>query len=301
MNLSNFLENEIIYPAGTPYAGIIGAAPSKGARSPALWNAVYDEIGSEVSMLPFDVSNDKLPPLLEKLESDSYFIGGAVTIPYKEKVADWLGVRRLNDAAKYIGAVNCLYRDEDGRICGTNTDGEAALKSIENNFSLDCEKKVIQIGAGGAGKAVAAYLKNTGYKVKVFVRDVKKIEGFCSSLDLEYYSLDMLPSHLATAALLINTTPIGFSGIGAADETPLNCDLLKLLPKKAGVFDIIYDPSPTKLLQFSMLEGLATLDGKEMNLEQAVLGFKYASPKVPIEKIREAMKLMKDELEKITA
>ena len=79
-----------------------------------------------------------------------------MTIPHKEAVFKWLK-GRLTYSSKKIGAVNCLFRDKNGTLKGTNTDGEAALESFKKKFGNIKNKKILLIGPGGAGKAVASY------------------------------------------------------------------------------------------------------------------------------------------------
>ena len=112
------------------FAAIIGSQPSKGARSPILWNSAFKKHGLNYLMVPLDVEKDNLFKLLDKLNFNKNFIGGSITTPHKVSVADWLGNKISKEAAK-IGAVNCLYRNEKEELIGTNTDGEAAVKSFE--------------------------------------------------------------------------------------------------------------------------------------------------------------------------
>ena len=107
-------------------------------------------------MIPLDVNINKLFKLLNVLEKDKNFIGGCVTTPHKEGVFKWLK-KRLTNSSRKIGAVNCIFRDNKGNLKGTNTDGEAALKSYKTKFGGIKNKKILLIGSGGAGKAVSSY------------------------------------------------------------------------------------------------------------------------------------------------
>jgi shikimate dehydrogenase len=85
--------NPLTYPEGKPFAAILGANPSRGARSPLLWNAAFQAHGVDAEMLPLDVSAEGLIPLLDVLDATPTFIGGAIAVPHKEAVARWLGER----------------------------------------------------------------------------------------------------------------------------------------------------------------------------------------------------------------
>ncbi len=134
-------------------AVIIGRDPSKGARSPLLWNAAFDRLGLDGRMFPVDVASAALPDLLAALRSDSSVIGGAVAMPHKATVIPHLaGTDAVADGA---GAVNAFVR-KDGGLVGSNTDGVAALRSIERSLGPLDGARVLLVGTGGAGSAVAA-------------------------------------------------------------------------------------------------------------------------------------------------
>ena len=77
------------------YAGIIGESPSKGARSPVLWNAAFQGLGVSAMMHPMDVTVKDLANVVEAMRSDRRFIGSAVAVPHKQKVVEFLAERKL--------------------------------------------------------------------------------------------------------------------------------------------------------------------------------------------------------------
>jgi shikimate dehydrogenase len=100
-----FLDNSITSTSGR-FAAILGLSPSKGARSPTLWNAAFSAAGADAVMHPFDVSEAKLPGLLAALKADPRYIGGSVAVPYKKTLVTLLD--RLEPEADRIGAVTYL-------------------------------------------------------------------------------------------------------------------------------------------------------------------------------------------------
>lgn len=270
-----YIENALPAPPEGRYAAIIGRSPSKGARSPVLWNAAFAALDDPARMFAFDVSEDALDRLLAALEADPLFIGGAVTMPHKESVARWLGASRMGPTVAAIGAVNCLFRGADGKLHGTNTDGAAALLCAESTFWPMSGKHVVLLGAGGAGKAVAAYFAAAGAKLRLASREPGRIEPFAASIGAETIGYPVEP-HAVSTQLLVNCTPIGFRSHSAA--SPVDKAFLSQLPADAGVYDIIYDPCPTPLLIAADEVGIPVLDGRSMNLEQAILAFRHAVP-----------------------
>ena len=272
-------DNRLIYAEGRRFAAILGAKPSQGARSPALWNAAFRAHGVDAEMLPFDVPVDHLDPSLAALDDNPRFLGGAVAVPHKERVAQWLG-RRVTPEAAAIGAVNCLFRDDAGRLVGTNTDGEGARVSFESRFGGAAGRSILVMGTGGAGKAVAAFFRNAVEpNGRLFITGRSR-EGrhYAERLRCEWVEWCNLAAALPIADVLINCTSVG-SG-ATAGESPVAAGVLVQLPDQALVFDIIYQPTPSALLVLAAARGLSVLDGAAMNLEQAVLAYGHAVPQL---------------------
>ena len=297
------------------YAAIIGESPSKGARSPILWNAAFKDLGLLCQMVPMDVSTQKLEVLLRELDQDLDFIGGAVAVPYKETVANWLSDlddERLSHEAQAIGSVNCLYRNSSGILCATNTDGEGAVLSLLSKHENIKGLNAILIGPGGAGKAVAAFVRRAigrSGRLTISARRPDLFSNFAKRIDASLIEWPPPRKILIDYNIVINCTTIGSKSrvsdgkktIDLVNHTPLallnsendyNSSLaLERLPKDTIVFDIIYDPAPTKLLKLAAEKGLQIIDGGMMNLEQAVLAFRYAIGKNSrVDLIRRTMK-----------
>ena len=98
--IQDLITNNINLDDGKKFAAIIGLNPSNGARSPLLWNAAYSYYNVDTRMLPLDVTANNLTKLLYELERNVDFIGGALTIPYKENAVNWLGGNITDEAKK---------------------------------------------------------------------------------------------------------------------------------------------------------------------------------------------------------
>ena len=303
------------------YAAILGRSPSKGARSPALWNAAFSDLGLSVVMHPMDVDASALPDVVGALRQDPRFVGGAVTVPHKSSMVPLLD--EIEPEAGMIGAVNCFYRSGQ-RLVGANTDGEGALRTLEAAVGPHGLKgaTVIVMGIGGAGRAVATYLAGAvgaGGRLVLASRTAARSDEVRRHLGsrcaVELVALPPPVEALAGCDVLVNCTVVGYEQNLAAHEggdvttlrpyTPLgpitevavpdgpdaqrrhllaaaaavdmnlsnSLRALARLRPGATVFDIIYQPSKTLLLALSELYGYRTLNGKGMNLEQAVLAF----------------------------
>lgn len=276
------IENQIDRNGLDKYAAIIGECPSKGARSPKLWNAVFEHTQNNCKMLPLDVKEKNIISLLDYLNSDKDFIGGAITVPYKEVVAKWLE-NNITAEAKQIGAVNCLFRNSDGLLCGTNTDGEAALLAYKNHFGSLEKKSVMILGCGGAGKAVSSYFSLSSKSVIIISRS-KSDQSYAKKIHAEWASWDDINKYISDIDVIINCTSIGFGD--QVSNSPLSKAQILQMKKSCSIFDIIYQPLKSELLKRAKKIGISTLNGLTMNLEQAVLAFAYCSKEKSFDKIK---------------
>jgi shikimate dehydrogenase len=278
--LNTLISNKNLIIKTKKYTSIIGLFPSKGARSPKLWNRAFKKYGIKNEMVPFDVKIKNLPRLMKYLNKDQNFIGGCVTVPYKERIFKLLK-NNITKTSKKIGAVNCLFRNKRGQLFGTNTDGEAALKSFENKFGRVKYKNILLLGPGGAGKAVASYFSKALKKNKMLTivgrsSDSKK---FAKKIGAKWQTFKNISKiKFNEIDVIINCTSIGF--LTKKNNSPISKNLFKNLNKNVKIFDIIYQPKETKLIKLAKKKKLKTLNGLDMNLIQAVLAFGYTNKKL---------------------
>lgn len=271
------------------YAAILGATPSKGARSPLLWNAAFRAAGIDAVMHPMDTRPEVLGEVVAALKTDPRYLGGAVAVPHKQTIGAFLD--RLEPEAARIGAVNAIYRD-GGELVGANTDGAGALSQIaELVGGADAlkRKRATLIGLGGAGVAVAAYLAGRTASLALANRSRPAANEAAEKLGAIAVDFPLSPEVLQATDLLVNATTVGHQDGPAGSPVPES--MLATLPDGAAVYDVIYQPRETPLLAAAKARGLRTLDGLGMNLDQAVIAFEKAVPgALSIDEIREAMR-----------
>jgi shikimate dehydrogenase len=274
-SINQLIDNSIDIDPKEDFAAIIGQIPSKGARSPLLWNAVFEEIGIHTKMIPLDVSAQNIHLLIDVLSKDHRFIGGAIAVPYKEYVAKHPQLKLTNEAAS-IGAVNALYRDKDSLV-GTNTDGEAAVSAFEGAFGSLKGKRVLIFGLGGAGKAVSIYVKKAVGPQGVTYVTNRSVDAqqFALANSLVWIDFGSTNEILSRIDVVVNCTILGSNTL--FDQSPISAKQMDMLHKNVIVYDVIYDPNKTKLLDLAQAAGLRILNGIGMNLDQAVLAFEKAT------------------------
>ncbi|MEM7168552.1 MAG: shikimate dehydrogenase [Pseudomonadota bacterium] len=260
--------------AKIPAACVLGF-PARHSRSPKLHGYWLKRYGIAGSYCIEEVTPAAFPEFLSTLASRGY-VGANVTIPHKEAAFQ---LSDPDQRAQAVGAANTLWL-EGGVLKSTNTDVEGfigALDAAAPNWDRHHDG-VIVLGAGGAGRAVVYGLLERGIpRVHVVNRSFEKAvalkERFGDAILPAHW--DQLPSLLKGAHLLVNSTSLGMAG-----QPPLEVDL-EDMSVTAVVADIVYVPLKTPLLRAAQARGLATSNGLEMLLYQAVTGFEHWFGKRP--------------------
>lgn len=199
---------------------------------------------------------------LKQLLSQWGLDGFNVTIPYKETIIPMLD--NLDETAAEIGAVNCVTV-EDGSMTGHNTDAPAFLHTLtHSDFRIPDSTTAFILGTGGAAKAVAWALRQLGMDYRHVSRHPELHPNTISYTDFSI--LIEQPS-----ILIINATPLGM--FPDVNTSPVVFSKLKHKPSLLYVYDLIYNPSPTRLLREAAAWGATVKDGLEMLHLQAELSW----------------------------
>lgn len=242
--------------------------PISHSRSPLIHGYWIKTHGLNATYTKLPVEPPHLAAFFQSLQSSGYN-GCNVTIPHKE--ATFRLVDIADAGTGRLGAINTVFIRE-GRLMGTNTDGEGFLNSLTAsvpNFSLANTKAVI-LGAGGAAASVTDVLLRRGVsEILIVNRSEERAVQLCRRFGktVKPVPWDGGTLALAEAGMLVNTTSLGMSG-----QPNLNLDLSHL-PSEAVVTDIVYSPLVTPLLKAARQRGNPTVEGLGMLLHQAVRGF----------------------------
>jgi shikimate dehydrogenase len=183
------------------------------------------------------------------LEQEKDLEGLSVTIPYKEQIIPFLDA--LDPACQRIGAVNCI-RIRKGKKLGFNTDYLGFKHSLQTWLGNDIPPALV-LGAGGASKAVQQALRDLGVSFQLVSRS--KQAG-----QLTYQDLSEDKAWLQNYPLVINTTPLGtFPKVEGLPELPL-----EELDERHLVYDLVYNPPITRLMQECMARGGKAKNGQDM-------------------------------------
>lgn len=247
---------------GLPYAEVIGD-PIAHSKSPVIHNHWLQALGIEAEYRKTHVRAGELAAYFLGRREDPDWLGCNVTIPHKVAVMDF--VQDPGDVRGRIGAMNTIACETGGPLIGTNTDAGGFLQPLDA-MAWQGEEAVL-VGAGGAALAIGFALAARGLKhLTVMARDPAKGAAFLARLGLDG-SVIGLGDPLPPTRLLINSSPLGMTG-----QPPLDLDLAPL-PGDATVYDIVYAPLETGLLQAARSRNLTIIDGLAMLIGQAALAF----------------------------
>ena len=187
--------------------------------------------------------------------------GLSVTMPYKQAIVEHLDNTDSHTAK--IGACNTVVRGQDGKLFGFNTDVVGVLRPLEQRMTLE-KARILVLGAGGAARAAVFGLKERGAEVWILNRSAAKAQRLARQAKARV--LKRAELRKSDFDVIINATPVGM-------DSPRECPLKEDEIRARLVFDMVYDPAETRLLQIARSKGIAVIPGVEMFVHQAARQF----------------------------
>ncbi|KAI7747687.1 hypothetical protein M8C21_029025, partial [Ambrosia artemisiifolia] len=249
------------------------------SKGPLLHNPAFRYCGFNGIYVPLLVDN--LKEFL-RVYSCSDFAGFSIGLPHKEAAVACCD--EVDPLAKSIGAVNTIVRRPiDGKLIGYNTDCDACITAIEDalqerqgskgeiqNGSPISGRLFVLVGAGGAGRALAFGAKSKGARVVIFNRNFERAESLARAVSGEALPIEQLDTYCPqNGMILANCSAIGMEP--DVHLTPVSKEHLKSYDL---VFDAVYTPRNTRLLQEAAEVGVTVVSGVEMFVRQALGQFK---------------------------
>lgn len=262
-----------VIDANTSVCALFGH-PVGHSLSPAMHNAAFEELRLPYVYVAHDVSPGCVARALDGVRVMGYR-GLSVTIPHKVEAMQ--GVDRVDPVAQGIGCINTVV-NQDGELIGYNSDGLGALNALRDAGVELRDKRILMLGSGGAARAIAMTLVCEAPPERLSILGVQLDElgrlvadaGQRGSSAVQGGELDdrSLASEIAQADVLLHCSPIGMHP--HEDRSLVPADLLR---PELAVFDAVYNPRRTKLLQDAVAAGCRTVEGIEMFLGQAYVQF----------------------------
>lgn len=288
----------------TKYVGLIGY-PLGHSVSPAMQQAAFDHYKLDLRYEAWETESEELGNVLKRVRQPST-LGANVTVPHKEAMLPLMD--ELDDLALEIGAVNTIV-NRSGRLVGYNTDASGFLQALRQVGSFDpADKRVVLLGAGGVARAASFALARAGAR-SLAITDIiaERAHGLASALErslaqgrgpgarscvdapemggiaslerpgapvpeIRALSRDdpQFMEALSGCDLVVNCTPIGMKHSASEGQSPLEAGLI---PKRALVYDVVYNPVETPLLLEAEKAGARTLGGLAMLVYQGAMAF----------------------------
>jgi 3-dehydroquinate dehydratase/shikimate dehydrogenase len=244
--------------AATRVYGVAGD-PVAHSLSPTIMNAAFRR--ENVNAVYLALHAKTLKDLLNCVRQIPIH-GLSITMPYKEAILPYLD--NTDSHTTKIGACNTVVRAQDGKLYGFNTDTSGVVRPLERRLTTLQDAKILVLGAGGAARAAVFGLKERGAEVFILNRSLAAAQKLArraharsiKRADLKKFSFDVI----------INATPVG---MGNSRESPLQEKEINT----RYVFDMIYDPAETRLLQLAKERGAQIIPGIEMFVHQAARQF----------------------------
>ena len=260
-----------------------------------MHNAAFAEAGLDWCYIPLPVAPEMTERIGEALRGLRALglRGCNVTVPHKQNVMPHLD--QLSQAAEAIGAVNTIIVQEDDSLLGDNTDAPGFVRDIRS-FGVDLsDRRVIVLGAGGSARAIVYGLADAGAEaVMIANRTVGKAESLANDMQ-PFFEDCVISAHAAPddlmslsmqADLIINCTSVGMSP--NVDGMPWNEDIA-FRPDQI-VYDLIYNPPETRLVQKAIADGAQAQSGLGMLVWQGVIAWElWTGETAPVEVMSDAV------------
>lgn len=250
--------------------GIIGY-PLGHSLSAVIQKSAFESMNVDATYEILETPPENLIDRIKFLKRND-FNGFNVTIPLKVPVS--LFVNEIDDDANIAGCVNTVKIVENKEFHGYNTDIYGFVSAIPKDVELSGRSAAI-LGTGGASRAAAVGLVKKGVQeIDLYTRNIINSQNAINYLRNQFPTIKFEAKQIQNVrdiskyAIVVNATPIGMRGF-AMDESPLEFGVIKTAKPDTIVYDIVYNPIKTLLLQYAEKCGLRTVEGLDMLIYQA--------------------------------
>ncbi|PWA80035.1 3-dehydroquinate dehydratase type I [Artemisia annua] len=277
LSLKNVYELDNV-DVDTKVFGVV-SNPVGHSKGPLLHNPAFRYCRYNGIYVPLLVDNIKE---FLRVYSCADFAGFSIGLPHKEAAVACCD--EVDPLAKSIGAVNTIIRrPTDGKLVGYNTDCDACITAIEDalqerqtsngevtNVSPIAGRLFVLVGAGGAGRALAFGAKSKGARVVIFNRNFERAQCLARAVSGEALPIEQLETYCPENGMILANC----SAIGMEPDVHLTPVSKEHLRSYDLVFDAVYTPRNTRLLQEAAEVGVTIVSGVEMFIRQALGQFK---------------------------
>lgn len=269
---------------------VLLGSPVAHSISPEIQNAAFQTSGLDIRYEALEVAPEELAVALASMRVNNW-LGANVTIPYKEAILPLLD--EIHPSADQAKAVNTILNN-DGHLVGHNTDLQGFMRDLRVEWQPQGTGRSLILGAGGGARAVAFGLAEEGHDLLFVARTAARVERVVEELRRDYaVEVEILPwteesflKATSQCSLIVNATPLGMTPNSQTSPWPDDVPL----PPTAFIYDLVYAPSDTRLVQQARQVGLQAVSGAGMLLEQAALSYEiWTGRRAPRVQMRTAL------------
>ena len=237
--------------------------PTHTFKAPMIYNPYFEQAGIDAVVVPMGCRAENFPALLREVFNLTNLCGALITMPHKVSVASLLDA--LSPAASIAGACNAVRRTPDGKLMGDMFDGEGFVRGVRRKGCQLDGARVLVIGSGGVGSAIAASLAAAGVAaIALFDVNTASAGALAVRLRTHYPATTVTTGSNDPAgfSLVVNATPMGMN-----DGDPPPADVARIDPA-AFVGEVVMKTEMTAFLKAAAARGCRYQIGTDMLFEQ---------------------------------
>lgn len=239
------------------------AHPVDHAKSPGIFNDIFEEHGLDSLMVPLSCKPVDFETFWAGITAAENIRGVIISVPYKTRVFEKCSAAHARAAR--VRSANSVRRQPDGSWYADNFDGVGFIDALVAGGHQLAGRRVLQVGAGGAGASLAYCLAEAGAaEIRIADIEAARAESLARLVAAAFPTckIQVGPADPAGCDLVVNATPVGMK-----PTDPLPLDVSHLVPSMT-VVDIIMEPAETALLRAAREKGCQVQPGRPMMDQQ---------------------------------
>ena len=261
--------------------------PTHSFKSPMIYNPYFASAGINAVVVPMGCQTPDYPVFLKSVFNLTNICGALITMPHKVVTVDLLD--EVTATVRVAGACNAVKKLADGRLVGDMFDGAGFVRGVQRKGFDLAGKRVLVVGSGGVGCAIAASLAGAGIAaISLFDVNMASAEALGQRLKHNYPQIDVRTGSNDPAEhdLVVNATPMGMN-----EGDPLPMDVSRISPD-AFVGEVVMKTEMTAFLQAAKNRGCRVQVGSDMLFEQIPAYLEYFGlPTTTAEVLRDVAQL----------
>ena len=244
--------------------------PTHSFKSPLIYNPYFEKEGINALVVPMGCKAEHYPAFLKSVFQLTNIRGALITMPHKVTTLALLD--DVTSTVKVAGACNAVKLDQNGRLVGDMFDGAGFVRGVQRKGFVLTDKRVLVVGTGGVGSAIAASLATENIKaISLFDVNMHSCEDLAQRLKHEYPKIEVYTGSNDPEGhdLVVNATPMGMN-----EGDPLPMDVSRISPD-TFVGEVVMRTEMTAFLLAAQNRGCRVQVGSDMLFEQIPAYLEY--------------------------